>query len=206
MRILKNTLGLPAFLLVLQLGLSQAAQAGDGNAWNCDKQVVSETPIAGEAGAAGQATLCSTPWGLFANMRVRNLTAGNAYTVWWVYFDNAADCVEGDRILAPTACGALENWGPNEAIDNSPLAVFGRMDAVVPTHSREHFSGQIRDFIPSSGSQVLLLIFGHGTADYVDGQHLARQLLTPEDPAAGFPHLGIEPNGYPVAVAVYTIP
>jgi len=147
-------------------------------------------------------------------MRVRNLTPGNAYTVWWVYFDNAAACTATPEnpedplplFLAPTLCGALENWGPNDAIDNSPLAVFGRMDAAVPTHSREHFSGQIRDFRPSPGSQVLLLIFGHGAADNVDRQHLARQLLTPEDPGAGFPHLGIEPNGYPVAVAVYTIP
>jgi hypothetical protein len=136
-------------------------------------------------------------------MRVRNLTAGNAYTVWWVYFDNAADCVDGERILAPTACGALfnGNWD-----GDNPRAVFGRMDSAVPTHDREHFHGQMRDFIPSSGSQVMLLIFGHGVADYGDTQHLARQLLTPEDPAAGFPHLGIAANGYPVAVAVYTIP
>lgn len=47
-------------------------------------------------------------------------------------------------------------------------------------------------------------MFGHGAADTNDKRQLARQLLTPEDPGAGVPHLGIEgrPFGYPAGVVV----
>jgi len=60
---------------------------------------------------------------------------------------------------------------------------------------------------PSSGSQIWLLMFGHGAADFSDGRHLARQLLTPEDPLAGAPYLGIVggPTGFPVAITVHII-
>ena len=49
-------------------------------------------------------------------------------------------------------------------------------------------------------------MFGHGAADLEDRTHLARQLLTPEDPLAGKPHLGNDvdgPLGTPVAVSVH---
>ena len=47
------------------------------------------------------------------------------------------------------------------------------------------------------------LVFGHGAADITDGRRLARQLLTPEDPSIGAPHLGVSPDGYPVANALF---
>ena len=50
---------------------------------------------------------------------------------------------------------------------------------------------------------VWFLVFGHGAADMTDGRRLARQLLTPEDPSIGTPHLGVTPDGYPVANALF---
>jgi hypothetical protein len=66
----------------------------------------------------------------------------------------------------------------------------------------------VRDLRPSKGAQIWLLVFGHGPADTADRSHLARQLLTPEDPAVGAPHLGNVVDGErgrPAAVAVFTI-
>jgi hypothetical protein len=60
--------------------------------------------------------------------------------------------------------------------------------------------------VVSSGSQVWMLMFGHLAADFNDRRQLARQLLTPEDPGAGFPHLGVAARGYPAAIAIYEIP
>ena len=84
------------------------------------------------------------------------------------------------------------------------------MDSVVPHRDGSiRFSGNLRSFVPSSGSQVWLWIFGHGPADENDNKHRARQLLTPEDPTAGIPHLGNivdGPRGYPAGVAVFDIP
>jgi hypothetical protein len=61
---------------------------------------------------------------------------------------------------------------------------------------------------PSSGAELWLLMLGHGPADG-DGRLLARQLLTPEDPLAGMPHLGnmVDGTGFtPVAITVYILP
>lgn len=69
-------------------------------------------------------------------------------------------------------------------------------------------SNSLRDFTPAAGSQVWMFIFGRGPADTSDRRQLARQLLTPEDPGSGAPHLGIEgrPFGNPAGVVVFDIP
>ena len=59
------------------------------------------------------------------------------------------------------------------------------------------------------GAQIWMLIFGHSADDRGDGRHLARQLLTPEAPAFGVPHLGNEDDGslgIPAAVKYMTFP
>ena len=91
----------------------------------------------------------------------------------------------------------------------NPLVVYGRMDSVVADRRRKiRFAGDVRSFSPSPGSQVWMFVFGHGPADTTDKRQLARQLLTPEDPLSGVPHLGIagRPFGYPAAVVVIDIP
>ena len=200
-RILSGTLGVLVIASAMLIAPDQSAQA-NGNVWHCDRQDVAAIPLV-ETEISGSAKLCATPWGLYANMRLKNVTPDYAYTVWWVYVDNPAECTDGAGNFGPQFCAAPANFG-----GDNPLVVFGRMDSAIPARGREHFNGSLRDFIPSPGSQVILLTFGHGPADFDDRRHLARQLLTPEDPMAGAPHLGIigGPLGYPVSFAVFTVP
>jgi len=129
--------------------------------------------------AKAVALLCETSRGLFGRASVMGLIPGNAYTAWWAYFDDASTCA------TPNSCG-----GPETAGDN-PVAVFGRMDSfIVPRNGHVHFNGKMRHFKPSDGSQVTILMINHGAADMENKQRLARQLLTPEVPRFGAPHLG----------------
>jgi hypothetical protein len=151
-------------------------------------------------GVEGKATLCVDAKGVSGTMQTKHLQPGDAYTVWFSYLDDPAQCVGG----GPGVCGDADFGGDN------PLGVFGRFDsAVAPGNGKVDFEGRVRGLQLSSGSQVQLLMFGHGPADENDGRHLARQLLTPEDPGAGAPHLGniVDGPGFtPTAVAVFNIP
>ena len=176
-------------LPVLTVGVSAAAQ----NAPPCTRQAVT----AQQQNIAGQGALCVAKGDTWARLLVEGLTPGDAYTVLWVYFDDPTLCQTSG------ACG-----GPDFGGDN-PLGVFGRMDsAVAPDSGDMAFSGRINGFVPTAGSQIWFWLFGHGPADQADARHLARQLLTPEDPTAGAPHLGIVggPLGFPAAVVTFDIP
>ncbi|MEO1117320.1 MAG: hypothetical protein AAFX75_05520 [Pseudomonadota bacterium] len=172
--------------------------------------------------ARGRASLCATPFGMYASMRVRGLTPGNPYTVWWVYIDKPEQCVnfpltpENSPVPIPepvgyaSPCGLADFLTPDPSGDFlNPLAVYGRMDGgIVGNRFVTHFQGSVRSFEPAPGSQVWMFVWGHGPAARGDKRQLARQLLTPEDPVSGTPHLGIEgqPLGYPAAVAVFRVP
>ena len=211
-----------AFLFTI-LVLSSRAEAGQYDWLDCDHQKLTsfwEEQIAGTP-VRGRATLCKTPFGLWSTISARGLTPGNAYTVWWVYIDRPEQCA-GQPLPSPEVipfpeppeyagtCGLADFFTPDESgafLD--PLAVFGRMDgSIVRTGYRTRFAGDWRDFQPRGGSQVWMFVFGHGPADTSDKRQLARQLLTPEDPASGAPHLGIDgrPFGYPAGVVVFDIP
>lgn len=188
----------------------------------CDTEPLTnlwEPNIAGNT-LSGKGQVCVTPQGLRGNMRVRGLTAGNAYTVWWVYIDRPDQCVPfwlsppdvpfPEPVGYAGACSFVDffTFDPAAGILD-PLVVFGRMDSAVPSRRGIiRFSGTVRGMKPSPGSQVWMLAFGHGPADMTDGRQLARQLLTPEDPLSGIPHVGIEgrPFGYPSHVVVFTLP
>jgi hypothetical protein len=189
-------------LLALSLSFNLAWADGDrGRHDDCDKQPAQPLNFV-EFDVSGRAELCVDDNRLTANLKTANLTQGNAYTVWWVYFDDADNCIGGFPDAENAKCG-FADFGP--AAD--PNAVFGRMDSVVaPRKGRSSFSGSWRGMQATEGSEVWFLVFGHGSADTVDGKHLARQTLTPEDPNAGTPHLGIvgiADGGYPVVVAVF---
>jgi hypothetical protein len=175
--------------------LAVAGVAGaDGNA-SCYNQAIG--PVL-EPDVAGGATVCVLPSGLTADLRVHGLVPGNAYTTWWTYFDDPSLCVGG----GPGVCG------PDDFYGDDPLAVLGRMDsAVVPANGRVQFKGSVNGMVPSPGSQIWIFVWAHGPADGADGRQLARQLLTPEDPTLGPPHLGIEggPLGYPAAINVFVV-
>lgn len=195
-------------------------------AWYCDYQPVQtfwEEPIAGQK-LSGSGHICGTPWGLNSSLKVKGLTPGNAYTVWWTYIDDPDSCqnfflttdiapIPADEPVGYAGKCGIVDFGPNP-LDQSPqdpvdpLGVFGRMDSAVAYRHRARFEGDMRGFVPSPGSQVWMWVFGHGPADEVDNKRRARQLLTPEDPTAGAPHLGIagQPFGYPAGVVVFQIP
>ena len=193
---------------------AESAMAGDTN--YCGNGHVVDLAEFEATGSelSGHGKVCVTPQGLRSDMTVRGLPKGFAYTVWWVYIDDADVCqgplappnIEPPGYAGP--CGFADFFDfVNTPAD--PLVVFGRMDSAIPRgNGPTKFSGTLRGMMPSSGSQVWLLLFGHGPADMGDGQQLARQLLTPEDPASGAPHLGIDGtmNSYPSSVVVIDIP
>jgi len=68
---------------LLHLVPGGAAHASGTWYWQCDSQPLTEfweDEIAGND-LSGRGTVCATPLGLWSTMRVRGLTAGNAYTV-----------------------------------------------------------------------------------------------------------------------------
>ncbi|MEO1037116.1 MAG: hypothetical protein AAFX44_16285 [Pseudomonadota bacterium] len=205
---------------VVSMVPERAAHASGSWFWNCQRAEVTsfwEEQIAGTE-LSGRGSICSTPYGVWSSLAVRGLTPGNAYTVWWVYVDQPQHCAatpltpENSSVPFPEPvgyagpCGIADFFTPDESgVFLNPLAVFGRMDSVVAHSSRRtFFRDDVRDFVPAPGSQLWLFVFGHGPADTTDKRQLARQLLTPEDPGSGAPHLGIEgrPFGYPAAVLV----
>lgn len=211
-----SIMGLGLAFVLLQCLPADPAHARQ--VWHCDKQPVQnfwEVAVGGNE-LSGRGSICATPWGIWSWMQVRGLTPGNAYTVWWVYIDQPGDCVPffltpaDAPIPADEPVGYAGDCGLVDFAGVNPLGVFGRMDSVVPHRDgRIRFGGGLRSFVPSSGSQVWMWIFGHGAADEDDNRHRARQLLTPEDPNAGAPHLGNEvdgPLGYPAGVVVFEIP
>jgi len=179
---------------VFALGSTQSiAHASDDDDDNCYNTAVESLDFV-EMGVTGRAKLCVSESGLKGRMQTRKLTPGNPYTVWWVYIDEPG-CAGGGFF------GCIATF-----FGDDPLAVFGRMDSGISPHKgRLKFFDKLDDMRVSNGSQVWFLVFGHGPAS-ADGRQLARQLLTPEDPTAGAPHLGVTANGYPVAVAIFELP
>lgn len=149
--------------------------------------------------ARGLGLMCRTRHGVRAWLYVKSLVPGDAYTVWWVYFDDPTQCAD--------LGGDCEDVGFG---GNKPLGVFGRMDSsIAPHNGKLRFSGRIGGFKPSSGAQIWLWLFGHVPADTIDGRSMARRLLTPELPGAGAPHLGNMVDGelgFPAAVVKFDIP
>ena len=149
----------------------------------------------GDSGINGKSLLVAGRDRVIAEIDAENLTPKNAYTVWFIYIDNPANCQTPD-------CSDASPVG------NDPLVVFGRMDSLVADKTGSaHFSGNLRGFRLSKGSLVQLLVFGHGMASETDNRYRARQLLTPQDPglgdAMGAPIDG--PVGQGVAIAVFNV-
>ena len=151
---------------------------------SCDKQPVLD--LAG-LGIGGQALLCQTPGGMKGHVKANGLQPGEAYTVWWIYIDDPSQCIPDDQAPPGQECDYSFFFN-----DGDPLAVIGRFDSgVAPESGKLHFKDGLSNLVASSGSMVWLFIMAHGEAAQ-DGRALARQLLTPEDPIFGAPHMGID--------------
>ena len=186
--------------LILLLGLGIMHPLAEATAdTECDKQAL----VLLVPQIQGTATLCVNTDGVRATIKTRQLTPGNAYTLWFAYIDNSSLCSGG-----PGVCGPAD-FGVGDPSAN-PLGVFGRLDsAVADENGKESFSGRVGGLRLSSGSQVWLVLYSHGPAVTNDNRRRARQLLTPEDPAAGAPGLGnvVDGPGFtPNAIAIFNIP
>lgn len=176
--------------ILLLTAITMTVAFNTAMAHDCEQQDIIDLG----AGIDGFTFLCFEPRGLQAQLQVEGLVPGYAYTVWWIYFDDPSLCE------TPNECGEVDFGG------DDPLGVFGRFGSVVAARSgKAHINSRLTGMKPSSGSQIWIFMVGHGAADFSDGRHLARQLLTPEDPLAGAPHLGIVggPAGTPVALTVH---
>lgn len=144
-------------------------------------------PIAAlQEAVTGKVFLCQEPGDVNARLEVSGLTPGNAYSVWFIYVDNAAKCTaEGEAVCF----GANGTGGDKFSV---PDEAFGRLANVVAAkNGKATISGDVPGLQLSSGSQVWLLMKGHGPANTGDNLARARQLLTPEDQTVGAPNLGI---------------
>lgn len=179
--------------------------AGAANARAADCPISLNAPVIqqGNSGATGHAALCVNDDGLKAKMKVTNLVPGNAYTVWFIYFDNPAACAVSGCSPADLTTPIPDAGHPTLA----PAGVFGRMDSAVADEDGEaRFSAKLQDFKVSKGSLIWLFVFNHGLAS-TDNQERARQLLTPETPGLGAPGLGLLlRKGFGAGVAVFNIP
>lgn len=199
----KVMLQLLAFVFCFSTNLAYAHEK------DCDRQkAIAFPPVAPDVKGRGE--LCSSPSGLAANLKLLNLTPGHAYTVWWVYQDNPSLCSDDPSGTGGfSLTGEVSNCELLDFAGEKPLGVFGRMaSGVVPRSGRLKMKGQFGGMQPSAGSEIWLWAFTHGPADLIDGAALARQLLTPEDPNAGVPHLGNfidEQRGFPAATIVFKI-
>jgi hypothetical protein len=80
-------------------------------------------PVIAENGSSvsGHGTLVISDVGADVVIRAENLTPGVAYTAWFVYFNNTAQC------LVPHQCGSADLIMP----PSDPAGVVGRMDSAV---------------------------------------------------------------------------
>jgi len=147
----------------------------------CQKQPL----MAVQESVKGNGSLCAGSGGVSARLEVSGLIPGDAYTFWFLYIPDGAACAADEATcFGASATGGQQNAVPNEA--------FGRLsDVVAPKNGKATLSGNVPDLQLSSGTQVWLLLKGHGPANTSDNLALARQLLTPQDPTIGAPNLGI---------------
>ena len=146
---------------------------------------------------SGHGTLVVNNEGADVVIRAENLTPGVAYTTWFLYFDNTAQC------LVPNQCGNADLSAPA----SNPAGVLGRLDSAVSGDNGQlTFKGTLRDFHVSAGSSVHIAVYAHGPVDLTNNLARARQLLTPESPSLGAPGLGVgAQKGFLVAGVVFEI-
>ena len=191
--------------LVLSSAMMMSIIYSPSAAARCETQSFEQTgavqPVHGES------VLCERRWGLQADVRLDGLEPAHAYTLWWVYFGDVTQCAEpGDCQyvdLLPTSAEFYPGYAGCPIDDSSctgaqypPVGVVGRMGGLVASSSG---TAWVRDRLyrvnPPPEAELWLVVLGHGPAEASGGRALARQLLTPQDPVLGAPHLGTETDG-----------
>lgn len=170
---------------------------------DCDQLL--KASVAGPSSITGSADLCIDDKLATVSEWTENLTPGHAYTTWFAYIDDPAQCGHYPG-GTPGVCSDPDAILPA----NSPTVVFGRMDgAIAGAKGRLHMTGKFHDLRFSHGSIVWIIMFEHGPASSTDNRFLSRQLLTPQLPPLGPPGLGAPADGnvgHGVALAAFNIP
>jgi len=191
----RNLCVFAVFTLASMMSSVRAARAAEDEC--AGTRLTANLVAENDSGVTGKALLCITDAGVEARIHASALTTGNAYTMWFIYFDNPSKCV------TPGSCSDLDAFTPTD----DPEGVFGRFDSIVAHARSATFSGHGGLHL-SSGSVVSLEIVAHGVPSE-DGKHRARQLLTPQIPVLGAPGLGTSVDGTvgnPVAAAQFILP
>lgn len=194
------TFGLAAILVAFGSPVTALAQHADAD---CDQLL--KASVSGPSSVTGSADLCIDENHATVSEWTENLMPGHAYTTWFAYIDDPAQCGHYPG-GTPGVCSDPDSWLPA----NSPEVVFGRMDgAIAGAKGRLHMAGEFHDLRFSHGSIVWIIMFEHGPGSTTDNRFRARQLLTPQLPVLGAPGLGAPMDGnvgHPVALAVFNIP
>jgi hypothetical protein len=196
-----------ALAVFVTAALGMNARAQDNNN-GCQPLMTAVTDLNTGSGMSGQASVCYGESGVQVRISAKALRPEQAYTVWFVYFDDPAKCIYAPGAESP--CGPPDLTKPlpdSTNPDAAPAGVFGRMDsAVADQFGTARFSARLQDFHFSPGSHVHLVIFNHGAASS-DNYARARQLLTPEAPGLGSPGLGLgTQKGFMAGGAIFHIP
>ncbi len=200
MKVTLKKVSLVALLLALWLVYLPAGARADDDHDDCDG-VTMNLPLKtlNASGVTGSVSLCVEQSGVGVHIAAENLTAWDAYTAWFIYFDDPSKCI------TPGACIPADTVSPLA----DPPGAFGRLGSTVAQESEAAISGSVGGMRLSRGSEVHIPVFTHGPANQIDGRLRARQLLTPQNPSLGAPGLGTSKDGVkgkPVAVAVFSIP
>lgn len=191
---------LALFTAMLVIGLNLNALGDD-----CTQTLQASVQALGGSGIQGAAQICVEGNNTTVNMITQGLVAANAYTIWFVYFDNPSLCGSYAGGTQGVCTGTDAIYPPN-----SPVGVFGRMDGTIAEASGSaRLTGRFQGLQFSHGSIIWLLMFGHGAASTTDNRFLARQLLTPQKPVLGPPGLGAPDDGAVgsgVALAKFNVP
>jgi len=147
----QNTLTIPIAALLGLLLATSTPKIMAADECNADQR----RPVIAENGSSvsGHGTLDVDNEEVHVLVRAKNLTPGVAYTAWFVYFNDTAQC------LVPYQCAPPDLTMP----PSNPAGVFGRMDsAVAGKNGALTFKGTFRDFRVSAGSAIHIALFAHG--------------------------------------------
>jgi hypothetical protein len=136
---------------------------------------------------------CIQPAWIRTHVRLAGLEPGDVYSVWWAYFDDPARCAVAGE------CGYEDLVFPEfDPLVGAryPVGEFGRLgSAVAGMNGTARFTDVLNHFSPAPGSELWLVVLGHGPAEPLDDLVLARQLLTPENFNYGASFLGNDADG-----------
>jgi hypothetical protein len=188
---------LPVHALAAAVCLLWVAECHAG----CTTRPLETLDIPAPNSIVGRTRVCLDGDRLKVALKATNLESDHAYSAWWVYFADTSKC------LAANDCGPRDlvepHGGTRQMLPDGryaggdlPQGVIGRMASGLALPSGKLvLTGELRRFVFEKQSEMWLLLMAHGPADRLNASRLARQLLTPEEPALGEPFMGRSEDG-----------